>query len=83
MARSTSTASEAQAEAPAKTVRYTGGADVRRISVADFRKAGVTDEGIKAAVWDAANGKSLPASDFTESQLEVIQRNPGFTIVEG
>lgn len=70
-------------EAPVKVVKYVGPADVRRITVADWRKSGVEDEGIKAVAWDAQNGKSLPASDFTEKQLEVIAQNPGFEITEG
>lgn len=47
-----------------KTVRYAGTADIRRITVQDWKNAGVGSESPVAVEWNAANGFVVDSKEF-------------------
>jgi hypothetical protein len=60
-------------------VWYIGSADTRSISTAEWQAAGIT--GTPApAVWNAANGWSLPATGFTAPQLTLLAADGSFNV---
>jgi hypothetical protein len=61
-------------------VEYVGTADVRKISAADWKKAGVEDH--KQVSWDADNGHKVPVSDLSKEALEVLKSDTGFKVPE-
>jgi len=74
MASAPKTGDTEQAKSPeGKTeyISYTGGASRREITVADWKKAGVT--GMKEDInFTFMNGFKLPKSDFSESALKYL-----------
>jgi hypothetical protein len=69
---------EQSAAARPSEVKYTGGAGTRVITKAQWKGAGV--EGQETTQWDATNGYTLPASDFSDKALEVLKRDPNLKI---
>lgn len=60
--------------AAVEEVKYTGGAGVREITKAQWKKAGVEDQ--ETVVWNSDNGYVLPGSDFNADALKVLERDP-------
>lgn len=68
-----------KAEASQATgVKYTGGAGVREITKAQWKKAGVEDQ--ETTIWDASNEYTLPADKFSAEALGVLERDPQIKI---
>lgn len=64
-----------------RVVKYVGLAHTRRISVADWREAGLEGESVE---WSFKNGFTVPADKFTDDQIEqIIEPDPGFVIIGG
>jgi hypothetical protein len=65
-------------EADAEYVEYKGQATHRRISQADWEKAGVADQG--DVEWSKEFGMRVPVGHFTSEALEVLRRDGGFSV---
>ncbi|KHO22683.1 hypothetical protein QQ44_20655 [Mycolicibacterium setense] len=67
-----------------KVVRYTGALpgvrSQREISRQDWALLGIKTGAQHRHVWSAANGYTLPASDFTAEQLKVLSDTSGFEV---
>lgn len=82
-------AAEVEAEEehePRTYVKYIGTADIREITVADLRKAGLeeAEEGLR---WDRSNRFRIPKEDVLEvigeeSYLAIIDQDAGLVEVE-
>ena len=57
----------------ATRVKYTGTADVREITAAQWKAAGVEDQ--KMVRWSLENNFSVPIGDFSAQALEVLERD--------
>ena len=51
-------------------IEYTGSADLRSITSADFKSVGV--DGQRPAYWSRVNNKRLPMSSFTDEAAAVM-----------
>lgn len=65
-------------EAEEGKVKYVGPASTRRVTASDWEAVGIV--GAKDATWNFANEFVVPTSKFSEEQLEVLRRDPGFKI---
>ena len=73
-----------QSPSKAKSVEYVGFArevKVRELTAADFKKAGVEDQG--KVVWDRSNQWTVSAEDLNADALALLARQPDFKINEG
>lgn len=65
-----------------KSVRYTGTADVREISAAQFKGAGV--EGAATVRWDRSNGHTVKSTDLAflddEQFTRIISDDTGLKV---
>lgn len=65
-------------------VRYVGTADVREISAAQFKAAGVTGEGVKGVRWNRANNFTVKREDLEflseEDFNRIIKGDAGFKV---
>jgi hypothetical protein len=58
------------------SVWYLGRSNTRSISASEWAAAGIS--GATTTVWNAANGYSIPADQFTEAQLTLLEAETGF-----
>jgi hypothetical protein len=68
-----------------EVVRYVGESNVRSISTADWKQAGVDHDKVADVVWDRANGYAVPKADLTafltEDQYNAyIMNDPQFKV---
>lgn len=61
-----------------KVVKYVGTADIREITAAQWKGAGVENQ--KGSEWNVANGHELPASDFNSDAMRYFERDSGFKV---
>lgn len=61
-------------------VEYVGTAHVRKITAADWKQAGVEDQG--AVTWDRSNRHKVKASELSSAALEVLREDSGFKVPE-
>lgn len=59
-------------------VEYVGSADVRKVSAAEWKAAGV--EGQAETVWDSSNDFKVKASDLSDAAKKVLELNGGFKL---
>lgn len=57
-------------------VEYLGTSDIRKISAADWKAAGV--EGQSQTVWDASNQFKVKISELNKDALELLSKDPTF-----
>lgn len=62
------------------SVWYVGEASARRISSADWARAGIPDR--PSSVWDGGNGYSRPQAEFTPGQLVILDADDGFALTD-
>lgn len=73
-------ASDSKKLASGKVVKYIGTADIRRISAADWRNAGV-DEQLQIE-WHRGNKFTVPVDQFTDDAMQYLESDSGFAIVD-
>jgi len=66
--------------APQEFIEYTGSADVRSISSADFKNVGV--EGQRQVEWSRANGRRIPMSALSEEAAKIVLNDHEFRVVK-
>lgn len=71
-------APEEPSAAEEAVVRYVGSSDVREITAAQWKKAGVEDQ--KKVVWDKSNRHAVPSSEFSKEALAVLRADSGFKL---
>lgn len=59
-------------------VWYIGGSDSREITATEWADIGFT--GAATSLWDSTNGWSIPATDFTQGQLDLLARFGDFDV---
>jgi len=63
-----------------KGVKYTGSADVREITKAQWAKAGVEDQNLVR--WSAENDFTVKESDLSKSALKVLEKDSSLQSVD-
>lgn len=61
-------------------VEYSGPADIRTISAAQFKGAGV--DGQKSVVWNASNGRRVPVEEFNDAARDLVLKDRAFKIIQ-
>lgn len=69
-----------QAAKTVKGLKYTGDADVREITKAQWAKAKV--EGQETVRWDAENDHTVKESDLNKDALKVLEKDKSFKSVD-
>lgn len=59
-------------------VEYTGTSDVRKISAAEWKAAGVEDQ--NQVVWDRSNRKKVGVAELNKDALDVLRQDSGFKV---
>lgn len=63
-----------------KAIKYTGGADVREITKAQWANIGVDDQ--DTVIWNTKNGFTVLEKDLSKKALAYFEKDSGFQQVD-